>query len=112
MLCRTVQKSKHRYDSVPGGIRSKHKYYGNTKQGIYANVKDGLRLLQMALEDALAKNGDNPIAGAVWRYNLSSMWRPEKGQRYLERVAGRSTKLSEYLYKIIIRYLKDIVTKY
>jgi parallel beta-helix repeat protein len=56
------------------------KYYTNTPQGIYANIKDGLRVLQWALETI--KFNDNykkycseiteteiKSIGAVWKYN-------------------------------------------
>jgi len=40
------------------------KYYTNTTQGVYANIKDGLRVLQ---DFYTYSNHDN--IGAVWRYN-------------------------------------------
>ena len=78
-----------------GGYRHRHEYYTNTRQGIYANIKDGLRILQWAYQES---RNANPIAhediqwiGAVWRYNHGPA--PEKGiaanDLYLNRVANR-----------------------
>jgi len=89
----------------------KQRYYGNTKQGIYANVKDGLRALRWAYQDALDKGADNRTAGAVWRYNLGRTWRSKAGERYLSMVADRLEKLREYFGFLLERYrlyLKDI----
>ena len=61
------------------------KYYTNSSQGLYANIKDGFRILRGAYSSSLNLNsGSSDIiqwAGAVWRYNGS--------KDYLAQVANR-----------------------
>ena len=51
---------------------TQHRYYTNTRQGIYANVKDGLRALQYHYYSSWNRTNPNIYAkwaGAAWRYN-------------------------------------------
>ncbi len=75
--------------------RYKHKFYTNTRQGIYANIKDGLRVLQWAYQESRKKNStaEDIIQwiGAAWRYNHGPA--PQEGitikDMYLASVANR-----------------------
>lgn len=71
------------------------KYYTNTRQGIYANIKDGLRVLQYALQnvnfndnykDYCPSIGSEEVKkiGAVWKYNAGGV------RDYLEQVGGET----------------------
>lgn len=73
----------------------KHKYYSNSRQAIYANIKDGLKVLQRAYCDSKKTNffASDIIQwiGAIWRYNHGPS--PEKGitikDKYLVNVAKK-----------------------
>lgn len=99
-ICRKADTSEiFFYPGDPNG-RYKHFYYGNTKQGIYANIKDGLRVLQEMYRYAINLNLNNPIAiaDAVWRYN--------GGFNYLNRVSDAILSLSNIYgndYKTILQ---------
>lgn len=63
--------------------------YSNTRQGIYANVEDGLKVLKWAYDYS---HGD--VVGSVWRYNGGedpySTYQKGKGDpHYLEHVAEK-----------------------
>jgi hypothetical protein len=79
------------------------KYYTNTKQGIYANIKDGLRVLQWAYQTALE---DKKIEDAVWRYNHGGNDR--KGDPYyLKNVAEKLKNLKRYFGEDYKNFLGD-----
>ncbi len=98
--CKSADSNKtHDY---PGGQRYQHRYYTNTRQGIYANIKDGLRILQISYERSMianiGKDEDVSWIGTVWRYNHSPdpKWCPiteDKGN-YLFNIAYRLNDLS------------------
>ncbi len=62
---------------VSEGGAYRHDYYGNTRQGIYANVKDGFRVLQYAWD--VTKN----VLLAISRYNRRSTYPADVGKRLL-----------------------------
>ena len=67
-------------------------YYTNNVQGIYANIKDGLRILREQYQLACK---DNKIEHAVWRYNHGGNDR--KGDSYyLKHVAEKLITLEDY----------------
>jgi len=82
--------------SYPGGSRYRHYYYGNTRQGIYANIKDGLRVIQWAYGKSLDAKTDYPFLGAVWRYNIGGNWKKTSAHSYLNGVLNKLSRLPEY----------------
>ena len=71
------------------------KYYTNTPQGIYADIKDGLRVLQYAYQSASNNHPDNVIEDAVWRYNHGG--NDKIGDPYyLKNVANKLQNLTKY----------------
>ncbi len=74
----------HAYDNgaYVADMVYKHDYYGNTPQGIYANVKDAFRILQYGLDKT------NSVLGAVSCYNT--------GPTYPAKVGSWLPRLKEY----------------
>jgi len=62
---------------LDGGVY-RHDYYGNTRQGIHANVKDAFRVLQYAWDVT------GSVLLAVNRYNTGSTYPAKVGRRLLE----------------------------
>lgn len=90
-------------------------WYTNTPQGIYTNIKDGLRALQEGYLDSLVKNATSPDiikwAGAIWRYNHGFPRRViEKGDEYLARIADK-LEFNSQKFEILEEYFADYKTK-
>lgn len=112
---------KNDCDSKYGWIGDRSKYYSNAIQGIYANIKDGFRVLQEKYKQAI-RMIENPkiiapcplvIEGTeltcidlkkiltVWGYN--GFGKDENGQysNYLGRIANKLKTLNSYFDAII-----------
>ncbi len=91
------------------------KHYTNSPLAIFANIKDGLRILQWNYIDSLAKNINSidiiKWAGAAWRYNHGVPRRViEKGDEYLARIADKFETDREK-FDILEEYFPDYKIK-
>ena len=96
-------KKCYEYDSSPTSNEYKNytpheeyqnrlfKYYANTSQSTYANIKDGLNILRLSYTESLFRNRNSSdiikLAGALWRYNHGFYGTIEPKDKYLGSIA-------------------------
>ena len=102
----------------------KCKHYTNTSQGIYANIKDGLRVLQEKYEIFKRKNWEEKTITcdgssititsddfekilAIWGYNGITL---DPKNNYLRDVAGKLKDLNSYFGENYKEYLEDTIS--
>lgn len=110
-------------DTRTGWIGTTSKYYSNALQGIYANVKDGLRVLQEKYRKKCPKESitiqgieftcaDIEKVLTVWGYN--GLARDENGNfigNYLRDVAGKLENLGQYFSGLVYGNSDQLINK-